>query len=252
MRLSKAWLFIGSYALLGIWATGAGYLWAHGFTIDVGRTADGKLLALGTLEDEYCLFPVTSQFFSGWGDDDPSFTPLAIEDPNDDRLRLQAGVSMYVEWINGDAGLQIVSPLNGQAVNDPGEQMGLGGASFHLHPIWHLNDDPQAWETSVDPNWVGRVSVTLRLLDRGSTGYTPSEPFTLIFTNDPYPVGDLDQSYLTEMPDLAIFSQMWLREPCGDSSWCDGADLNRDGRVDGVDLVSIAMHWLAIGCGAPN
>jgi parallel beta-helix repeat protein len=82
---------------------------------------------------------------------------------------------------------------------------------------------------------------------------------------------DLDQSNLVNFMDFATFAQNWLWEiipadfnidgeveftdyavlanrwragNCAESAWCDGADLNKSGSVDLLDLAEFAELWL--------
>lgn len=42
--------------------------------------------------------------------------------------------------------------------------------------------------------------------------------------------------------DLAFLAQRWL-DPCGEPFWCDGADMNKSGRVDIMDFSIFAECW---------
>ncbi|GEM_PF-4331331 len=48
--------------------------------------------------------------------------------------------------------------------------------------------------------------------------------------------------------DFAFFADRWLRDDCADSSdpnWCCGADFDRNGIVNGVDLMVLLEYWQA-------
>jgi hypothetical protein len=47
-----------------------------------------------------------------------------------------------------------------------------------------------------------------------------------------------------DFSDFAGFAQQWQQLDCDDPDWCDGADLNRSGEVDGQDFNFIIQHWL--------
>ena len=55
--------------------------------------------------------------------------------------------------------------------------------------------------------------------------------------------GDFDTDYDVDLFDYAHFSRYWLRLDCREPSWCDSADLNRDGRVNAVDLMIFLAAW---------
>ncbi|NLK40450.1 MAG: hypothetical protein GX298_00150, partial [Planctomycetes bacterium] len=48
------------------------------------------------------------------------------------------------------------------------------------------------------------------------------------------------------LENLSVFAQWWLNAGCeAGNQYCDGADLNRDGRVDLVDFAALARQWIA-------
>ena len=48
-----------------------------------------------------------------------------------------------------------------------------------------------------------------------------------------------------EFEDFARFAEHWLEAPCdAGNDWCDGADLDQLGDVDGVDLGLFVEQWL--------
>jgi hypothetical protein len=44
--------------------------------------------------------------------------------------------------------------------------------------------------------------------------------------------------------DLAYFIQHWLFINCGNNNNCDGADINKDNKVDFIDFAVFAENWL--------
>ena len=57
----------------------------------------------------------------------------------------------------------------------------------------------------------------------------------------------LSSDCTTDPVDLAVVTGYWGRTDCTDvNNWCDGADLNMDGKVDLIDFVFLNMIWLAI------
>ncbi len=58
------------------------------------------------------------------------------------------------------------------------------------------------------------------------------------------PAGDLNGDLFTDALDLQDFASHWLQTECTEPDWCDGADINRSGRVDLEDLAEFAWDWL--------
>jgi hypothetical protein len=57
-------------------------------------------------------------------------------------------------------------------------------------------------------------------------------------------IGDLDIDRDADFGDYAFFAQRWRDENCSQNEWCDGADLDKSGKVDILDLAVFAEHWL--------
>jgi hypothetical protein len=56
---------------------------------------------------------------------------------------------------------------------------------------------------------------------------------------------DLDGDCGVDFFDFAVFAGQWLTdEQCGESEWCDGADLTQNGSVDWFDLCDFSQEWL--------
>ena len=89
-----------------------------------------------------------------------------------------------------------------QIIQFPGQSTYLGGYNLHVHNIWHINSDSPLY----DPDqcvW----EATFELFDTGSTNYVTSEPFTMLFTNEPIetPDGDFDQDGVVDLTDYEAF-----------------------------------------------
>ena len=54
----------------------------------------------------------------------------------------------------------------------------------------------------------------------------------------------LVRGQLDILEQLNLFAQWWLQTDCASPDHCDGADLNRDGRVDLEDFAILAAQWL--------
>ncbi len=58
-------------------------------------------------------------------------------------------------------------------------------------------------------------------------------------------VSDLDSDCDTDFDDYTLLALYWQAEGCSaDNDWCDGVDLNKDGRIDIYDCVEFCSHWL--------
>lgn len=134
--------------------------------------------------------------------------------------------------------------INDFNINQPGD-------SFNLS---------QYAEAHVHVNYIGQDRDTLKwitfyaydeLADPGATpddpnGYFPSEPFTIVFAQEPLP-GDIAVDGIVEINDLVKFSSHWtkgLAERKND--FYERDDCNRDGYVDMIDYAMLADNWLKI------
>jgi hypothetical protein len=95
--------------------------------------------------------------------------------------------------------------------------------------------------------------VTCRLIDKGTTAYAASEPFTLRFSLHPLVPCDFDCDQDVDADDLALFETCHagpaipLTEPCGKF------DLDGDGDADSTDFAAIQRCWTGAGVpGDPN
>lgn len=68
--------------------------------------------------------------------------------------------------------------------------------------------------------------------------------------NHPHLEPDLEYDCYVSWSDCDIFTGHWLKQACGRSDCCGGADLNRDCVVDLVDFRVLATYWLE--CTDPN
>jgi hypothetical protein len=58
------------------------------------------------------------------------------------------------------------------------------------------------------------------------------------------PCADFNVDHQVDMSDLAILAKYWQYGGCLDSMWCEGADLNRSGDVDSLDINHFVQYWL--------
>jgi hypothetical protein len=60
----------------------------------------------------------------------------------------------------------------------------------------------------------------------------------------PYPVGDLNRDCRINVLDLDSLLMNWSRTDCADPDRCSGADLVQDGRVNLLDFSALTQYWL--------
>lgn len=119
---------------------------------------------------------------SGWGIDDPGFLSLEADEPVEDFFVLGAGADIRYEVVSFDAALKGHTQGFASIFDDAGEFFELGSPDFDEHPFWQID--------SADPGFdPGQATwqATGRLVDVGTTGYAPSDPFTLTFRPVPEP-----------------------------------------------------------------
>ena len=115
----------------------------------------------------------------------------------------------------------------------------LGGTDQHLGS-----------GTQVGDLWVWTGSITgfplaglnyyfARAIDNSGAG---SDPVSCTGIITPLSDGDFNGDGQINCDDFWIFAKHWLSGDCGDPDWCDGTDLDRNGRVDSLDF----ELWMAI------
>ncbi len=150
----------------------------HHHDVVVGRTSANQLAVEYDFAEMVQLPPV-SGLFNGWAGDDPGFGHLEADEPAEDFYTLGAGAGIYFEVVAFDAAL-IGNPLT-DALDVPGEQTLLGDDSLHEHIDWLIDSDHAGFDP-LQTVW----NAQFRLVDLGGL-YTPSDVYTLRFTNVPEP-----------------------------------------------------------------
>ena len=79
--------------------------------------------------------------------------------------------------------------------------------------------------------------------DSGSFGLDNSPPYCGDGQHA-YPLGDVDHNCRSDLLDLAVLTEHWGVMNCGEPSWCQWADLDRDGTVGLAELARLAESWL--------
>ncbi len=173
-----------------IWVarSGSGQLDRAGFDVDVNL----KLLSPGD---------------GGWSDSNPGFDRLLTPQPQNDLFSLESGCRIFLEAVELDPGLIIVQIGTFQVMDGPGDRLSLRplGPSLHEHLLFLIDST----SPNYNANW-GVWHATVRLVDTGTTGYAPSEEFTLKFINRPMARGDMNCDGFVTVSDIGGFVQALL------------------------------------------
>jgi hypothetical protein len=117
---------------------------------------------------------------------------------------------------------------------------------FDLFTFYPVDGNSEA-NSTVAGNWfvidyyaddVGECNVGF--YDYDLSWYEPN--FYITFTH--VPTRDLDSDGVVRFNDFAIFALEWYSTGCSDPNWCTGADLDRQGDVNYVDLGLLVEYWL--------
>ena len=147
----------------------------------IGHTVSGQLAVVVNSPGPNELPPV-SGLLNGWAADEPGLKSPDGDDPTNDFFTLGAGAIINLQLMSIDPALNVWSPGFVTRLNMPGNSLVIGGAEFDTHMTYHIDVDDPAFDPGQDV-----YSATFRLFDLGTTGYVPSEPFSLSFTPVPEP-----------------------------------------------------------------
>lgn len=153
----------------------------HGEDVVMGRMSSGQLATEVPVPGPHELFPVSGPI-SGWTADEPGFLSLGVDEPDEDFFVLGAGAIINLELVSIDPALKVWSPGFNTVLTAPGQSFLLGGAEFDTHGTFHIDSTDPAFDPEQD-----LYVATLRIVDTGTTGYSPSAPFSLSFTPVPEP-----------------------------------------------------------------
>ncbi len=82
---------------------------------------------------------------------------------------------------------------------------------------------------------------TIIPFDEGYLAKTPN--YTMLGQIEPFPAGDVVRDRVVDLNDFLMLSYQWFGADCYEPSWCEGADLNRSGNVDVLDLDMLSTSW---------
>jgi hypothetical protein len=181
--------------------------WDCGFKVWVYDNA-GRFACMGISSDGVRL--TISSDFSTLSSKSTEFYPI---DTTDDFHSYSLSVNYFDYWDEDRVGFAI------------------DGGGKVVNTLYHLGDSDQGNYNVIG---FGDLSISGRsetLLDYCSFGVQNS-------------YGLLDDDWLTDIDDLQIFGEQWLRTDCSCPDFCEEADINQDGRVDLQDLSVICEMWL--------
>lgn len=117
------------------------------------------------------------------------------------------------------------------AWNEDRVSLGIDWQSYVVNTLHHLGEDNQG-----DYHKVGFGDASL-----SGSSQVLLESIRFYVQNS---YGLLADDWITDMDDMQIFAEQWLRTDCSCPDFCEHADINQDGRVDMEDLSVICEMWL--------
>ena len=204
----------------------------------------------GETEYAHWFYPLRKSIFPSYGYrmGEPGFGAFQSHDSSahtHDPNRALAGspdvdYSVVVECVSLSPGLRAVHK------EYPQFTIGAIGEGFNHSYVYDLRGDGHVHMSYQAVDGENLHWITFRLYDELDDGdqYEPSEPCTIVFNAEP-PAGDLVVDGIVDMADLVELTDHWL---AADSSrrndYCERADANQDGFVDGFDFALLASNWL--------
>jgi hypothetical protein len=150
----------------------------HADDFVVGRSAVGQLKIESGAFSEHFVLPPVSGLLNGFSLDEPGFMSLGSNEPDEDFFTLAAGANVTMEIVSISPALKAYTPGFIDTLDMAGETWSIGTPPFDEHPTWHIDSDDAAYMAS-QLKW----AVTFRVVDGGTTGYSASEDYTVVFTN---------------------------------------------------------------------
>lgn len=147
---------------------------AHEGIMHIGRTSAGVLVIADFEFDDLFTLPVADPPLAGWAGHEPAFQSVGADDPGADVFALDAAAKISVEVVLFTTGVKLWNHDLSFQVSQPGESISLGPLPFTDSTVWHLDSA----QPGFDPG-AGEWSASFRLVDAGTTAYTPSASYTL-------------------------------------------------------------------------
>ncbi len=214
-------------------------LQAH-YDVWVGRSSSGQLRVVRVPEYAWRLPPLgASGPLYGWLDNDPGFSSLPVPNLGADLYLLQFGATLWLELVSIDPGTKVWSPVLSDYIDAPGQRLILGSFNLHTHVNWHVD------AAALGDDFFGLRSVVFRIVDTGSTRYTPSAPVALTLEVVPARAGDCDNGGTLDLTDFDAWAQCLVGPGVYYTGACGCADHDGDHDVDLRDFAHLQPAFSA-------
>jgi hypothetical protein len=152
----------------------------HEGDLVVGRTGANQLRVEFDFVPPIALPPVNG-LLKGWALDDPGFDHLESDEPNENFFVLGDGAQVRFDVVSFAPAFKAWTPGFGAVLHNPGDAYVFpDGHLLHGHLDWHIDSQDPLFDPAVGP-WMA----SFRLVDVGTTGYSPSDVYTFTFTPEP-------------------------------------------------------------------
>lgn len=152
----------------------------HEGDLVVGVSGAGQLRAEFDFAEPIAL-PAVNGLLVGWASSEPGFDHLEVNEPTEDFYVLGEGVQVRFDVVSFAEAFKAWTPGFGAALHDPGDAYVFpDGNLLHGHLHWHIDSQDPLFSPGAGP-W----TASFRLVDIGTTGYSPSDVYTLTFTPEP-------------------------------------------------------------------
>lgn len=193
---------------------------------------------------------LTPDAIGGASTDEPGFDALSEDEMDEGLFAMVAGAQIWlqIDSVTADPGLGdlridpallVLDPLflTFYPYEDGGtlyREVFLGNHRLHKHVLWFVD----LLDPAFDPAQCA-WSLTARLIDKGSTGYAASQPFTLRFALHPLVRGDFDCDGDVDADDVGLFTDCHSGPAIPFDAGCEPYDLDGDNDVDSTDFAML-------------
>jgi len=152
----------------------------HEGDLVVGRNAENRLQVEFDFATPIAL-PAVNGLLKGWALDDPGFDHLESDEPDKGFYVLGDGAQVRFDVVTFSPAFKAWTPGFAAGLHNPGDAYVFPeGNLLHGHLDWHIDSQDPLFDLAGNP-W----TASFRLVDIGTTGYSPSEGYTFTFTPEP-------------------------------------------------------------------
>lgn len=207
---------------------------------------DGQIAVVFDSDETFSLGESTG-ILTGWTGDAPGFVTVEEDEPDEFLLALTIDTVLVLEVVSLDPALKAHTPGFADVLTTAGDTWTMGSPSFDDHPVWHIDSTDPGFDPA-QTTW----TAVFRVLDAGTTGYAPSEPFSMVFTNlppaEPFIRGDANADGTVDLADaVTSLEALFIAGAMGECE--DAMDSNDDGVLDLADPIAVLNNLF--GSGAP-